>query len=662
MALLRRRKKAASPADDATADGAAGAADAAPAPEERLTAYDAYGRAVSLTREEYRTRVLPATLRKSWDSPPALYSAIVQGLRDDFAADLGDASAHLVEIDPDPERATTARGIVLMKTGDLDGAEEILRRYHGTHDPSGVILTNLAKVAAERGDPARARDLLAEALQVDPNLENGLLWWAALAREVGGETAYLESLDAIAEVQGSWRPQLWLARHRLDEGDLAGALELYHKVLVLAADRSDALLMISGDLGNAGHLDQVFELVLPRYVPERHALSVGFNLLNASVQAGRRAEGEALLHRIGLLNAPHARDQVAAFGRSLDELKTTELGSPQATEPEAAPTIVDVPRPLWHTYLGRPDWLLPMLPAPRRATVGILTLADATGDERVGGGPEAATTVGGLARSTPLALAEALLYTTDVEPMAIIPVVRGLGPVVPAEGWPPEDVIDLGRTEGAELAYIVTGSVAQAAAEATTTVRLELWDIERGEAVDALNKETSAEDAGTALLDLGQQLVSRLVTEGKASVITESSHYAVPAGALLDGYMTACDELFALTLAGEGLTDPERLYGERDILNHLLNLSLTNRAVLLPKLTFLAALVLNRARGSGTFQEYRAPALAMADAEHDPATDAYAVTAIAYQLFERADAFDERVRRLAEQGRQPVADWLSSLR
>ena len=126
-------------------------------------------------------------------------------------------------------------------------------------------------------------------------------------------------------------------------------------------------------------------------------------------------------------------------------------------EPEAAPTIVDVPRPLWHTYLGRPDWLLPSV--PRRAKVGILTLADATGDERVGGGPEAATTVGGLARSTPLALAEALLYTTDVEPMAIIPVVRGLGAVVPAEGWPPEDVIDVGRTEGAELNYIVTGSV-----------------------------------------------------------------------------------------------------------------------------------------------------------------------------------------------------------
>jgi len=649
MALLRRHKKTPPPVDEPAVE---------PEPEQRLTAYDAYGRAVSLTRDEYRTRVLPATLRKNWDNPPGLYGAIVQGLRDEFAEDLLDASEHLVEIDPDPERATAARGIVLMKTGDLDGAEEVLRRYHGQHDPSGVILTNLAKVAAERDDHDRAHDLLSEALQVDPNLENGLLWWAALARERGGEEAYLEALDAIAEVQGSWRPQLWLARHRLDEGDLTGAMELYNHVLGLAADQSDALLMISGDLGNAGYVEQVLELVMPRYVPERHALSVGFNLLNACVQANRRPEGEALLHRIGLLNAPHARDQVAAFGRSLDELKAAEMGAPQATEPEAAPTIDDVPRPLWHTYLGRPDWLLPS--APRRATVGILTLADAGGEERVGSGPEPATTVGGLARSLPLGLGEALLYSTDVEAMAIIPVVRGLGPVVPAQGWPPEDVIDLGRTEGAELDYVVTGSLAQS--ETATSVRLELWDIERGEAVDSLAKETTAEDAGTALLDLGQQLVGRLVNEGKASAVTEQTHYALPTGALLDGYLMACDELFAMTLAGEGLTDPERLYGERDILNQLLNLTLANRQVLLPKLAFLAGLVLNRARGSSLYQEFRAPAVAMADAEKDPATDAFAVTAVAYQLFDRADALDARIRQLAEQGRQPVADWLTSLR
>src|SRR4029077_2131003 len=135
---------------------------------------------------------------------------------------------------------------------------------------------------------------------------------------------------------------------------------------------------------------------------------------------------------------------------------------------------------------------------------------------------------------------------------------------------------------------------------------------------------TTAEDAGTALVDLGQQLLSRLVNEGKASVITDQTHYVVPSGPFLDGYLAASDELFALTLAGEGLTDPERLYGERDMLNQMLSLALANRQVLLPKLVFLPGLALNRPRGSSVYQEYRSTALAMADAEKDPTSDGFA--------------------------------------
>ena len=139
MALLRRRKHTAPPPEEAAP---------AAVPEERLTAYDAYGRAVSLTRDEYRARVLPTTIRKSWDNPPALYSAIVQGLRDDFAADLLDASEHLVEIDPDPERATTARGIVLMKTGDKRPAVTALSNLQGQFFTDNNLLAAAALLVA----------------------------------------------------------------------------------------------------------------------------------------------------------------------------------------------------------------------------------------------------------------------------------------------------------------------------------------------------------------------------------------------------------------------------------------------------------------------------------------------------------------------------------
>jgi len=233
-----------------------------------------------------------------------------------------------------------------------------------------------------------------------------------------------------------------------------------------------------------------------------------------------------------------------------------------------------------------------------------------------------------------------------------------VGPAVPGDTWPGEDLVALGRAEGYELDFVVSGTVAQS--EVATTVRVELWDIHRGEAIDSATKEATAEDAGAVGLDLGQRLLERLVNEGKAQVLPPSPHYSLPVGPLLDGHLAACDMLLALTLAGEGLTDPERLFGERDMLNHFLALSLASRQALLPKLTLFAGLFLNRARGSSLYQEYRAPVLALADGEQDAASDAFAVTALAYHLFGRDDAFEERRHQVADQGRDEVAAWLAS--
>jgi hypothetical protein len=239
-------------------------------------------------------------------------------------------------------------------------------------------------------------------------------------------------------------------------------------------------------------------------------------------------------------------------------------------------------------------------------------------------------------------------------------VVRGIGPVVPSASWPGEDIVTLGRTEGYELDYVISGVVSQS--DAGTSLRLELWDIQRGEALDALAKETTADDAGAVVMDLAQQLVGRLVNEGKVEAVSLPTYYTVPTGSLLAGSLAADDMLLMLTLAAEGLSDAERLFGERDMLNHLLSLSLGHRQVLGPKLALFTGLVLNRARGSSIYLEYRAPVLALADSETDPSTDAYAVTALAYYLFDRAEALEGRLQELSEHGRADAAKWLSSFR
>lgn len=177
---------------------------------EIITAYDAYGREMKIPRSEWRDKVFLPNLQQKWNNAAELYSQIISGLNDGFAADLMAAAARLVEIDDVAERSHTIRGIVQMKNGQLDAAEATLRAGMAKAGETGTLLTNLAKVFAERGDETRAHEILWRAVHADPNQENGLLWWLAIQRKRGGEDAYLQALRTVAALPGSWRAQLWL--------------------------------------------------------------------------------------------------------------------------------------------------------------------------------------------------------------------------------------------------------------------------------------------------------------------------------------------------------------------------------------------------------------------------------------------------------------------
>jgi len=158
---------------------------------EMIVAYDAHGQEMHIARNEWREKVFLPDLEKKWDDADALYTAILMGLKDAFASDLVAAAERLVDIDRNPERSHTLQGIVLMETGHLDAAEQTLREGMDKSGATGTLLTNLAKVFAERGEDKRADDTLWQAIQTDPNLDNGLLWWVSIQRERGGEDAYI---------------------------------------------------------------------------------------------------------------------------------------------------------------------------------------------------------------------------------------------------------------------------------------------------------------------------------------------------------------------------------------------------------------------------------------------------------------------------------------
>jgi tetratricopeptide (TPR) repeat protein len=255
-----------------------------------IEAYDAQGNRILIDRSDYRTRVLPGTFKDAWDNAEDLYRAIVMALNDGFLADTVAPAERLHAIDPIGERSTTILGIVLMKNNELSRAEQVLSDYLQNHD-SGVVATNLAKVYAEQGRRHESRTTLRRALSIDPNQDNGLEWFAAIAREEGGDEAFLSAMRDIAQEPGSWRAPLWIARDFLEHHDAPSAIQIYKQVLSSEGVAEDGLMMISGDLGSNGYIEEIIELFLPVFDVHTHGIQTGLNLVQACIESRRKDDG-----------------------------------------------------------------------------------------------------------------------------------------------------------------------------------------------------------------------------------------------------------------------------------------------------------------------------------------------------------------------------------
>ncbi len=289
--------------------------------DDMIRMYDGDGNEILIAKLEYRKKVLPDSFERSKSHPDELYGAIVLALQDGFFEECLSPARRLVQIDQDKERSTTVLGIALMSSGCLNEAQEVLESYLGQNGDSGVILTNLAKVFAEKGEADKSFQTLWKALTVDPNQDNALEWWGAIHREVEGEDGFYRAIEKVAQVPDSWRPQLWIARKLLEQKKIDSAITLYRKALESAPEAGDAVMMISGDLGNNGYLVQMLDLILPFYVPEKHGPQAGLNLIQASIQLGEKETGLRLCDSVERLQRYDLKQYLASLREQLKELR-----------------------------------------------------------------------------------------------------------------------------------------------------------------------------------------------------------------------------------------------------------------------------------------------------------------------------------------------------
>ncbi len=578
--------------------------------DEFITLYDEYGRELQVSKSEWITHVLPANLEKNWRDADGLASTIIMSLDDGFAPALLDASAQLLKIDDIKERSHVLRGIVLMKTGAFKDAEKILNTGIKICGPTGYLLTNLAKVQFEQGNKDKSLDTLWSALKSDPNQDNGLMWWAALHNDKGGEGEYLNALRRVTMIEGSWRAQLWLARHALENNDLARAEELYVYVLQFPDLPPDVFQMISGDLGHNGHVEAIIDILEPIYDPELHGLAAGTNLLKAYLELGRKREGKVFLDRLFALNRPDARAILNDFAQAFDNLDSAPRPTPKQEQRDGTAQITPymVDKPIWYYGLADPQWIVP----PRKnnaETVSFFVLATVA-DEGKAPQTEKTDERGRLSRGIPLFLAESLLLNGHHRAQAVIPVMPGQGAVLSSGPWPLDHVYRF--TKGSDI--VVTGML-KPEGEAYR-VTLDILDGKSRNVLHTISGKLARETAGDDLQNLERAMLSFFEADGAYP----GAPYARPPAAHTRDYVYGLEQSLALSLAVNKVFPAESLYGERAMLDWFLNLALNSPETPQNAMMFLSGLCKNRQYGSSVYKEYEGKVFKLLEdaPEHSP--------------------------------------------
>ena len=555
-----------------------------PADNELITVYDSYGREMKITRNEWRDQVFLPNLQEKWRSADELYSLIISGLNDGFVADLIPAAAQLVEIDSNPERSHVIQGIVLMENGQLDAAENTLRTGMAKVGATGTLLTNLAKVFSERGEPVLADETLWRAIQADPNLENGLLWWAAMQREKTGEAGYLEALRSVAALPGSWRAPLWLARHCLEQKDVESARRFYAQVLTAGTFDGNALMMISGDLGNNGQIPLIVELVGPVYDERKHDPMAGINLLRAYQALGNAVEGEALLARLYALGFAPIKSQLDQFAQAFLQMhKQDDQGVPVDPESLRFATLA-LSQPIWHYGLRNADWFFAQKPEGA-SEIGFFALSKSTdGSERAESQRE--DELGRFSRAIPLYLSEAVHYWSDHVGTCYIQIVEGGGPVLSgceADGHALFDIVP------PTMKSFVTGEIGCSGEgdQAQWQISLKLWDCATRTQQAAESGSAVTADIGALVLDLETRLLAGIGLRRETPL---DSFYLHPTAEVLPVYLTELGQAFTLTLLANGHMPKSAMWGERAMLDWPLNMALHWPTVEIAKLMYISGL------------------------------------------------------------------------
>ncbi len=352
---------------------------------------------------------------------------------------------------------------------------------------------------------------------------------------------------------GGVMPQLAAAREKLKARDLPAAMAIYEEVLAGAADRTDVLVTISADLGTNGHVQQLIELLAPRYDAQKHGAAAGINLLQAYLATRNAEAAQHLLDLLFALQRPDLEARLVGFSNAVAELFVTETEAADVAMPQATISLVSISKPIWFYGLeGAAPHLLPRKEGKlRRLAFAQCSLPGLDDAAARAARPEEA--LGRLSRGLPLWFAETFAFGAGYEAVAAVGVVSAKHYALFPVEWVAENIRQLNETTEGKLDYVVTGALRNRNDDFELSLRI--WEVKK---FRELKTFSTRWNPSTADEELGKfhELV-RGYMEWTALPAGQGLAYAAPAAPL--AHVHALGTLLTQFLGEKGLLAPEQV-------------------------------------------------------------------------------------------------------
>ena len=264
-------------------------------------------------------------------------------------------------------------------------------------------------------------------------------------------------------------------------------------------------MTISGDLGSTGHVEQIIELIAPRYDAERHGPATGINLLQAYLATRQPQAAQHVLDLLFALQNPEIEDRLWGFSNAIGEMiEAQRHGAAGAGGGKTvAVSLVSISKPIWAYGIEDLPGLLPAKSESlRRIAFGQLATPGLKDSEERQAQPEDA--LGRFARGFPLWLAETLYFSRHYAPIAAIGLMERAHYALFPNEWTSTNLKQLVETAGAPPDYVLTGAIEEHSGDYHLTLRL--WEVKKFRERKTFEARWTPGTADAELIKLHEQL------------------------------------------------------------------------------------------------------------------------------------------------------------